>query len=157
MPLGELRAAVEALPDPDLPGLTLGDLGMVGAVTAGDDGQGEVEIVPTFSGCPAVDLIERAVLAVLAGGGYPQGRVRRVLVPAWTTGRVSEAGRRKLAGHGIALRDRAAGPAGTPCPHCGSARTVAVSPFGPSRCQEVLRCPDCRETFARLRGCDEAS
>lgn len=157
MPLRELRATVEALPDPDLPVLTLGDLGMVGAVAAGSDGRTEVEITPTFSGCPAVDTIERAVRAVLAAAGHPEGRVRRTLVPAWTTDRVSEAGRRKLAEHGIALRDRAAGPLPTPCPRCGSERTVPVSPFGPTRCQELLRCPDCQEAFARLRGCDEAS
>jgi ring-1,2-phenylacetyl-CoA epoxidase subunit PaaD len=149
-----LRAAVEALPDPDLPVLTLGDLGMVGAVAAGPDGRAEVEITPTFAGCPAVDAIERAVRAVLAAGGHPQGRVRRTLVPAWTTERVSEAGRRKLAEHGIALRG---GAGGTPCPRCGSERTLPLSPFGPTRCQALLRCPACQETFARLRGCDEAS
>lgn len=129
LPMGELRAAVEALPDPDLPVLTLGDLGMVGAVAAGPDGRAEVEITPTFAGCPAVDAIERAVRAVLAAGGHPQGRVRRTLVPAWTTERVSEAG-------------LAASSPSTASP-CGAARAArparGAGPSGPCRSARSAR------------------
>ncbi|NUS13700.1 MAG: phenylacetate-CoA oxygenase subunit PaaJ [Streptomyces sp.] len=154
----ELLAAVEALPDPDLPMVTLGDLGMVRAVRPGADGAPEVEITPTFVGCPAVDAIERAVRDVLAAGGHPGGRVRRVLVPAWTSDRVTEDGRRKLAEHGIALPAGGAGPVPAAlCPRCGGARTRPLSPFGPARCQAIMQCTACREPFALMRGCEAAS
>lgn len=154
----ELLAAVEALPDPGLPVLTLGDLGMVRAVRAAADGTVEVEITPTFTGCPAVESIERAIREVLAAGGHPDGRVRRILVPAWTSDRISAEGRRKLAEHGIALPTGGArpGPAAD-CPHCGGTRTQPLSPFGPARCQAIMRCAACRETFALMRGCEAAS
>ncbi|GAA2785472.1 1,2-phenylacetyl-CoA epoxidase subunit PaaD [Kitasatospora sp. CM 4170] len=157
--LAELRSAVEELPDPELPMVTLGDLGVVHEVRIGADGTPEVELTPTFLGCPAMEVIERAVRGVLAEAGHPAGRVHRVLVPAWSTDRISERGRRRLAAHGIAPPGRPAGAGARPvtlelgpsCPHCGSAATRPLSPFGATRCQSILQCTACRETFAQFR------
>ncbi|MFD0350408.1 1,2-phenylacetyl-CoA epoxidase subunit PaaD [Kitasatospora aburaviensis] len=139
--------------------VTLGDLGVVHEVRIGADGTPEVELTPTFLGCPAMEVIERAVRGVLAEAGHPAGRVHRVLVPAWSTDRISERGRRRLAAHGIAPPGRPAGAGARPvtlelgpsCPHCGSAATRPLSPFGATRCQSILQCTACRETFAQFR------
>ena len=98
-----------------------------------------------------------AIRAVLAECGHPDGRVRQVLSPAWTTDRITAAGRAALAAHGIAPPGPAPedGPVpvrlgGVPCPHCGSRATRPHSPFGPSRCQSIRRCTACRELFPHL-------
>ncbi|MDO0924348.1 1,2-phenylacetyl-CoA epoxidase subunit PaaD [Streptomyces sp. TG1A-8] len=154
--LDEVRARVEAVPDPELPMIGLGDLGVVGSVARGADGAVEVEILPTFLGCPALPEIEACVRDVLAACGHPDGRVRQVLAPAWTTDRITPAGRAKLAAHGIAPPVAAGrgGPVdvrlGVPCPHCGSLATRPHSPFGPARCQSVMRCSTCQETFPHM-------
>lgn len=151
------RALVEALPDPELPMVSLGDLGVIGSVGPGAGGVLEVEVIPTFLGCPALPAIMAAIEEVLTAADYPQVRVRRVLSPAWTTGRITAAGRAKLAAHGIAppqpRRPDAPVPvqlAAVPCPHCGSRATHPYSAFGPSRCQSMLRCTACRELFPAL-------
>lgn len=158
-PLGvaEVRGRVEALPDPELPVISLGDLGVVGSVGPGPDGVLEVEITPTYLGCPALPAITAAVQEVLADCGHPDGRVRQVLSPPWTTDRITPDGRRTLAAHGIAppLPASAGGPVAVElgavaCPHCGSRATRPHSPFGPSRCQSVLWCTACREPFPHL-------
>nr|AWX24493.1 phenylacetate-CoA oxygenase subunit PaaJ [Streptomyces conglobatus] len=157
MAAGEVRARVGAVPDPELPMVTLADLGVLRAVAPAPDGVLEVQVTPTFLGCPAMPAIEAAIREVLAACGHPRGRVRQVLAPAWTSDWISAAGRRKLAAHGIAPPGPAAGPLpvrlgfGVPCPHCGSAATRPQSPFGATRCQSVLVCTACRETFAQLR------
>ncbi len=158
--MADVRARVEAVPDPELPMIGLGDLGVVHSVAEGTDGVLEVEILPTFLGCPALPAITAAVQDVLTGCGHPDGRVRQVLSPPWTTDRVTAAGREKLAAHGIAPPAPAApttpdGPVpvelgAVPCPHCGSRATRPHSPFGPARCQSILRCTACRETFPAL-------
>ncbi|CAL9625782.1 1,2-phenylacetyl-CoA epoxidase subunit PaaD [Streptomyces sp. Tu 3180] len=153
----EVRERVEAVPDPELPVIGLGDLGVVRSVAPGADGVLEVEITPTYLGCPALPAITSAVREVLAACGHPDGRVRQVLSPPWTTDRITAEGRRKLAAHGIAPPASPApdGPVtvelgGVPCPHCGSRATRPHSAFGPSRCQSVLWCTACREPFPHL-------
>ncbi|MHC3473129.1 1,2-phenylacetyl-CoA epoxidase subunit PaaD [Streptomyces sp. 7R007] len=153
----EVRRRVEALPDPELPVISLGDLGVVGRVGPAPDGTLEVDITPTYLGCPALPAITAAVREVLAACGHPDGRVRQVLSPPWTTDRITPRGLRALAAHGIAPPERtAAGDpvpvelGGVPCPHCGSRATRPHSPFGPSRCQSVLWCTACREPFPHL-------
>ncbi|MER6345124.1 1,2-phenylacetyl-CoA epoxidase subunit PaaD [Streptomyces sp. NPDC001532] len=153
----EIRALVEALPDPELPMIGLGDLGVIRSVAPAADGVLEVEITPTYLGCPALPAIAAAIRDVLVTGGHPEGRVRQVLSPAWTPDRITEAGREKLAAHGIAppVPGPADGPvpvglAQVPCPHCGSRATRPHSPFGPARCQSVLRCTACQELFPYL-------
>ncbi|WP_425588092.1 1,2-phenylacetyl-CoA epoxidase subunit PaaD [Streptomyces prasinosporus] len=156
-PVREVRERVEAVPDPELPVIGLGDLGVVRSVAPGADGVLEVEITPTYLGCPALPAITSAVRDVLAACGHPDGRVRQVLSPPWTTDRITPEGRRRLAAHGIAPPASPApdGPVtvelgGVPCPHCGSRATRPHSAFGPSRCQSVLWCTACREPFPHL-------
>ncbi|MEU9735621.1 1,2-phenylacetyl-CoA epoxidase subunit PaaD [Streptomyces sp. NPDC048002] len=153
----EVRARVEAVPDPELPFLTLGDLGVIGAVGPGADGRIEVEFTPTYLGCPALVAMAAAIRDVLTDCGHPDGRVRQVLSPVWTTERISAAGRKALAAHGIAppVPEPGDGPVlvrltGVPCPHCGSRATRPHSAFGPSRCQSVLHCTACHELFPHL-------
>ncbi|MEU1039110.1 1,2-phenylacetyl-CoA epoxidase subunit PaaD [Streptomyces sp. NPDC005551] len=151
-----MRARVEALPDPELPMISLGELGVIHSVAAAADGSLEVELVPTFLGCPALPAIASAVEEVLRDCGHADGRVRHVLAPAWSTDRITPSGRAKLAAHGIAPPAPRNAPQpvrlglGVPCPHCGSPATRPHSPFGPARCQSMLRCTACRETFPHL-------
>lgn len=159
----EVRERVMALPDPELPVIGLGDLGVVGSVAPGADGVLEVEITPTYLGCPALAEITAAVRDVLTACGHPDGRVRQVLSPPWTTDRITPEGRRRLTAHGIAPPASLASSASSapdgpvavelgavPCPRCGSRATRPHSPFGPSRCQSVWWCTGCREPFPHV-------
>ncbi|MFJ9719027.1 1,2-phenylacetyl-CoA epoxidase subunit PaaD [Streptomyces sp. NPDC101213] len=157
LPVDEVRERVEAVPDPELPVIGLGDLGVVASVAPGADGVLEVEITPTYLGCPALPAITSAVREVLAACGHPDGRVRQVLSPPWTTDRITPEGRRRLAANGIAppVSPAPTGPVpvelgGVPCPHCRSRATRPHLPFGPSRCQSVMWCTACREPFPHL-------
>ncbi|MGW5652763.1 1,2-phenylacetyl-CoA epoxidase subunit PaaD [Streptomyces humi] len=147
---------MDALPDPELPVIGLGDLGVVHSVGPGRDGALEAHIMPTFLGCPAMDVITSAVREVLEACGHPDGRVRVVLAPPWTSDRITPAGRDKLAAHGIVppSASTGGGPARLPfppsCPHCGSRATRPESLFGPTRCQTVGRCLSCHETFSQF-------
>jgi ring-1,2-phenylacetyl-CoA epoxidase subunit PaaD len=102
-------------------------------------------------------VIEAGILAVLAECGHPDGRVRQVLGPPWSTDRITAEGHRKLAEHGIAPPGRPDAPVpvrlglGARCPNCGSTATRPQSPFGATRCQSVVVCTACRETFAQLK------
>lgn len=156
MNVAELQARVEALPDPELPMITLGELGVIRSAGIAEDGQVEIEFTPTFLGCPAIPAITAAIEEVLRDCGHPDGRVRHVLSPPWTTDRITASGREKLAAHGIAPPNgqaQVSGPTpvglglGTPCPHCGSRDTRPHSSFGPTRCQSMLHCAECREIF----------
>ncbi|MFE9258358.1 1,2-phenylacetyl-CoA epoxidase subunit PaaD [Streptomyces sp. NPDC006879] len=157
LPAERVRERVNQVPDPELPMISLADLGVVRRVEEAPDGALEVVITPTYLGCPAMPAIEAGIREALVSSGHPDGRVRQVLAPAWSTDWISAEGRRKLAAHGIAPP----GPAGDPlpvriglgvaCPHCGSTATRPQSPFGATRCQAVLVCTACRETFAHLK------
>ncbi|CAM5285624.1 hypothetical protein SALBM217S_06650 [Streptomyces griseoloalbus] len=119
--VARVRARVEAVPDPELPMITLGDLGVVSAVTTADDGALTVDLTPTFLGCPALPAITAAVRDVLEECGHPDGRVRQVLAPAWSTDRITAEGRAKLAVHGIA-------PPSPPAPRPGRCASTSASP-----------------------------
>ncbi|MET7243498.1 1,2-phenylacetyl-CoA epoxidase subunit PaaD [Methylobacterium sp. EM32] len=138
--------------DPEIPVLTIADLGVLRDVTVAD-GRVEVAITPTYSGCPAMDVIGIEVQTALAQAGIPDARVRLVLSPAWTTDWMSEAGKAKLAVYGIAppagkaSRRALFGEERVACPHCGSAATEKVSEFGSTACKSLWRCTACREPF----------
>ena len=147
----ELLAAV---PDPEIPVLSVLDLGIVRHVDVRRDGSVEVGITPTYSGCPATPMIKTDILAALAGAGIRATAVD-VLAPAWSSDWLSEAGRRKLEAWGIAPPTQAvaspralvyADPA-VACPRCHSMATERVSEFGSTPCKALYRCTACLEPF----------
>ena len=158
-----IAAAAAAVPDPELPVVTLGDLGIVRAVTLADDGAVEVALTPTYVGCPATEAIAADVRERVAAhlGGTRDVRTRTVLTPAWTTDWITDDGRRKLREHGIAppTGRRAAGPvaveigwgAEAACPRCGSTGTRLVSRFGSTPCQSLRACRACGEPFGAVK------
>lgn len=156
------RSVVAEVVDPELPMLTLDDLGVLRDVRVDGDAV-TVTITPTYSGCPAIAAMRDDIRAALARAGYGPVEVRTVLLPAWSTDWISEAGRRKLAEAGIAPPGPAPTPAGpvplnlTPapsavrCPRCGAAATEEISWFGPTACTALRRCPACREPFEHMK------
>ncbi len=159
----DARAVAESVTDPELPMLTLADLGILRDVRAADD-RVVVEITPTYSGCPAMDTIRADLTDALRAAGYPRVEVRTVLSPAWTTDWITGSGRRKLAAAGIAppgpAPRRAPGPVplllgpsrlAVPCPRCGHADTEEVAAFGATACRALRRCPSCREPFEYVK------
>ncbi len=138
--------------DPEIPVLTIEELGILRDVTA-RDGTVEVVITPTYSGCPAMNLIAVEIELALARAGIERSRVRTVLSPAWTTDWLNDAARAKLAATGIAPPARGAarralfGAAAPACPHCGGPDTEQISEFGSTACKSLHRCRSCREPF----------
>jgi ring-1,2-phenylacetyl-CoA epoxidase subunit PaaD len=151
--LERARAAAAEVCDPEVPVLTIADLGVLRSVEVADDGAVEVAITPTYSGCPAMDVIGVEVQVALARAGIERARVRHVLSPAWTTDWMSEEGRAKLKAYGIAPPERSAGRRAlfaedrAACPLCGSADTEKLSEFGSTACKSLWRCRACREPF----------
>lgn len=144
--------AVSAVTDPEIPVLTIADLGIlrdIRLVGAGVD----VTITPTYSGCPAMSAIAFEIEAALAAMGFSPVRVRTCLSPAWTTDWLSEDGRRKLQAYGIAPPTRGSGRRALfgeerlACPRCGSELTEKISEFGSTACKSLHRCLTCREPF----------
>ncbi len=154
------RDVAGAVLDPEMPMLTLADLGVLREVTE-QDGRVTVTITPTYSGCPAVAEMRADLRRSLAEAGYRDVEVRTVLSPAWTTDWITDAGRRALAEHGIA--PPGAAPSGpimltlappstvVACPRCGSPTTEETSRFGPTACTALRRCTSCREPFEHMK------
>ena len=154
-------AVLGQVPDPEVPALSLRDLGIVRDVRA--DGSGlQVVLTPTYSGCPATEVIERSVIDALDAAGLGPTRVTMQRAPAWTTDWISDAGKRKLREYGIAPPGPVAAGQGVPirllrraeavaCPRCGSARTERLSAFGSTACKALHRCLDCREPFEHFK------
>ena len=147
--------AAAAVTDPEIPVLTIADLGVLREITE-QDGAVEVCITPTYSGCPAMNMIAAEVGLALDRAGIP-GRVRTVLSPAWTTDWLTDAGRRKLIDYGVAPPGPASGRGALfgrqvlACPRCGSERTERLAEFGSTACKALWRCLDCREPFDHFR------
>jgi ring-1,2-phenylacetyl-CoA epoxidase subunit PaaD len=150
--------------DPELPVLTLADLGVLRDVRTEDDGTVVVEITPTYSGCPAMGVMRADLVHTLHDAGFALVDVRTVLAPAWTTDWISAEGRRKLAEAGIAPPGAAAArspgpvpldlaqpPRPVACPLCGSADTEEVSEFGATACTALRRCRECQEPFEHVK------
>ena len=153
--LTKARALLSAVCDPEVPVLTIEDLGIVRGLYLLEDGTLEVVITPTYSGCPAMNVIEINIRAALQEGGFDPVKVTTVLSPAWTTDWLSEAGRSKLEAFGIAPpAERSADKKALlgekriiACPHCGSDNTEMISQFGSTACKSLFRCLDCLEPF----------
>lgn len=159
--LARARAAAAEVLDPELPALTLVDLGILRDVTI-VDGVPQITITPTYSGCPALEAMRDDLRDRLAAAGFPQARIRTVLSPAWTTDWITERGRAKLADYGIAPPTRRAStgpiplrldaPAPTvPCPRCGARNTRLLSRFSATACKSLRQCPECREPFEHFK------
>ena len=129
---------LETVPDPEIPVLSVVDLGIVREVRPD-----RVSITPTYTGCPATQVIERDIRAALDAAGYRHVEVKTVLSPPWTTDWISEEGRRKLNAYGIAPPSRS----GARCPQCGSAEVEEISRFGSTPCKALWRCRSCAEPF----------
>ena len=136
-------AVLKDVPDPEIPAVSVLDLGIVRAVD-----EEKVVITPTYSGCPATQFIEQSIREALDAAGYRSVAIETRLAPAWTTDWISEEGKRKLAAYGIAPPDLA--KAAT-CPQCGSTDTEEVSRFGSTPCKAQWRCKSCLEPFDRFK------
>ncbi len=158
--LAAVWAALDDLADPEIPVISLRELGILRDVRQGEGGL-EVVITPTYSGCPAMGQIEDDVKSTLLAQGI-EARVVTQLAPAWTTDWMTEAGKDKLRAYGIAPPHRTCEPAGVgvvrfmprrsappvvACPHCGSSHTTEASHFGSTACKALYKCLDCQEPF----------
>lgn len=141
--LARLQGILAQVPDPEIPVLSVLDLGVIRHLRLRPGGAVEVGIAPTYSGCPASAVIKADVLRALSGAGFDAVAVD-VLAPPWSSDWLSAEGRRKLAAYGIAPP---AGKAPAACPRCGSARTARVSEFGSTPCKALYRCESCLEPF----------
>jgi ring-1,2-phenylacetyl-CoA epoxidase subunit PaaD len=144
--------AAASVVDPEIPVLTIADLGVLRDVAV-KDGCVEVAITPTYSGCPAMNMIALEIELALEREGFRHSKIRIVLSPAWTTDWMSEDGRRKLREYGIAPPLAASGRRALfgaqqiACPQCGSEDTEVLSEFGSTSCKALWRCKSCREPF----------
>jgi len=155
------------VPDPEIPVISVVELGIVRDVAFTADGECVVTITPTYSGCPAMITIAQGIGQVLAEHGVERHRMETLLAPAWTTDWMSEDGRRKLRDYGIApprrradgyqaidisaLRRREEGELAVACPRCGSTRTRLVSRFGSTSCKSLHVCQACHEPFDHFK------
>ena len=140
-----VMAVLETVPDPEIPVLSITDLGIVRGI--GSDPP-RVLISPTYTGCPATIAIEQSIRAALDAAGFHDVAVERVLFPPWTTEWISERGRQRLQAYGIAPPSPSATAT---CPQCGSSDTVEISRFGATPCKAQWRCNDCLEPFERFK------
>lgn len=154
--LERARVAAAAVTDPELPPLTIDDLGILRDVRL-TDGTVEVLITPTYSGCPAMREIAEAIVLAVRETGAERVRVRHVLTPAWTTDWLTDTARAKLLDLGIAPpepgqgTDALFGRSKLECPRCHSTNTERISAFGSTACKALHRCLDCREPFEAFK------
>ncbi len=158
---------LRTIPDPEMP-ISIVDLGLIESVevaAAGDSSVVRIVALPTFVGCPALEMIRRDIehrLGAMPGIGAVE--VQWVHDPPWSVDRISAAGRESLRVHGVTVPDRGGPPAAfgsanvgltiggaVPCPFCGSMRTRQESPFGPTRCRMIYYCDACRNSFEHLK------
>jgi ring-1,2-phenylacetyl-CoA epoxidase subunit PaaD len=157
-------AVLQQVPDPEVPAISVCELGIVRAVQPADDGLLEIVLTPTYSGCPATEAIERSVLEAIEAARLGPARAVTRRHPAWTTDWISAEGRRKLREYGIAppgptttadtapiriVRRTPAAP--VHCPRCDSPQTERLSAFGATACKALYRCLACREPFEHFK------
>jgi ring-1,2-phenylacetyl-CoA epoxidase subunit PaaD len=151
---------LEAVSDPEIPVLSILDMGIVRDVRFPDDTSVEVVITPTYSGCPAMDAIAMDIKLKLAEHGISKTIITYTLDPAWTTDWMTEEGKKKLKAYGIAPPMHKVGTnsnrlkkmlfeedTAPECPRCGSAHTKLLSQFGSTACKALYQCEDCKEPF----------
>jgi len=161
--LAAARAIAAAVPDPELPMVTVADLGILRDVAAEGDCL-VVTITPTYSGCPALSEIARDLRRRLAASGYAEITVRTALAPAWSSDWITAEGHRKLSAAGIAPPHAAPARSGpvpltltagrhepVACPRCGSGLTTQTAAFGATACKALFRCESCREPFEYVK------
>ncbi|WP_197495264.1 1,2-phenylacetyl-CoA epoxidase subunit PaaD [Mycobacterium kyorinense] len=161
IPLDRARRVAAEVTDPELPILTLADLGVLRDVSSDEHGRVVVTITPTYSGCPAMATIRADLRRALARAGFDDAQIRTALSPAWSTDWISDDGRRKLADYGIAPPGPShSGPVlltltprrqGVHCPRCGSVDTEKTSEFAATPCKSLHRCRSCAEPFERVK------
>jgi len=140
----EIWGWLDTVPDPEIPAISLVDLGVIRALDWVNDTL-QVTVTPTYSGCPATTVINLDIVAELTKRGIDKVALKQQLSPAWTTDWLSDKGRAKLEDYGIAPPSPAGGP--DRCPHCGSANVQRISQFGSTPCKAQWRCADCLEPF----------
>ncbi|MBA2724847.1 MAG: phenylacetate-CoA oxygenase subunit PaaJ [Actinobacteria bacterium] len=151
--------ALASVPDPEIPAVSVLDMGMIRDVSE-EGGRVTVVILPTFTGCPAIDVIKEDVQrAVLAVEGVRSASVETSFDPPWTSDRITEAGREKLRGFGISpptgegpvLIANIGLPAFAVCPFCGSKDTRSENAFGPTPCRALYHCANCKNPFEQFK------
>ncbi len=150
---GKVYKILAAVKDPEIPVLTLEDLGVIRDVNVLNDDEVEVKITPTYTGCPATDVMEEEIRLALFVAGFSKIRITQVISPAWTTDWLSQKGREKLIEYGIAppvegqAKTALLEDISVPCPRCGSEDTKMISAFGSTACKALFQCQSCREPF----------
>jgi len=156
-------AVARTVTDPEMPMLTLEDLGVLRSVDVDDDGHVVVAITPTYTGCPAMAAMRDDLVRSLQAAGLPGATVRVSLTPAWSSDWISERGRQALRDHGLSAPGRVPARSGPvalslmptrreiACPRCGSAQTELTSEFGPTACKALYRCTSCLEPFEHVK------
>jgi ring-1,2-phenylacetyl-CoA epoxidase subunit PaaD len=147
--LSEVRAVIEGVPDPELPMVTIGDLGILRSVEL-SGGRVVATITPTYSGCPALDAIAADIVTAAEALGLA-AEVRTVLAPPWTTDWITPEGRQKLQDNGIAPPGPTVLLTIPSCPQCGSVRVREVSHFGSTACKALWVCGSCGEPFDQVK------
>ena len=156
----EILRWLDEVMDPEVPVLSVRELGIIRDVEVADSGAVIVTVTPTYSGCPAIDVIERDIVSALERAGYPAARIETALAPAWTTDWIAPEARAKLKAYGIAPPSRAEPgelvqllrhrPA-TQCPYCDSHDTELRSEFGSTACKSIWWCRSCRQPFEEFK------
>ena len=152
-------AAVAEVPDPEIPVLSVVDLGIVRRLEISGEGEVRLGIAPTYSGCPATGTIRRSLIAALQAAGFRDVTADDELSPPWTSDWMTEEGREKLRAYGIAPpgrpvtspRELAHGTSAIACPRCGSEATERLSEFGSTPCKSLHRCTSCLEPFDHFK------
>ena len=151
----QLRNILSKVLDPEVPVLSVLDLGIVRDAKVREDGEVDVVITPTYTGCPAMDMISAGIRMELLANGYKEIHIKTVLSPAWTTDWMTEEGKMKLKEYGIAppnpkqqvCKQELFADEVVQCPHCGSYQTRKISEFGSTACKALYKCRECEEPF----------
>ena len=159
--LNNIQSLLHSIPDPEVPVLTINDLGIIREINIiSPDKSVEVKITPTYSGCPAMDVIAANIRFTLLKNGYKDVIITKVLSPAWTTDWMSDYGKQKLKSYGIAPpgKSKASDPSvlfaeatKVQCPLCNSYNTKMISEFGSTACKSMYQCNDCKEPFDHFK------